>query len=363
MAVSVINKMLRDLDNRQAAETPSPGTRAFASGTASLGEVGGSLQGLPARRRRFGLMAALAGFALAALLWWYFGTGAGTVRPLLVAGVNTTVAAASAPAPAASASVPAEISAPVATQPVPEPAAARVPNAKPQPALQLTMSSFLSPIHAKPEQVLGVVSAVPPKAPTEPDAKQKMAAIEVPQTRPNGAAAEVKPGVPRQMAAMEAMAQAQSLWNSGSREAAIDLMREAVAVAERSMVAGGAQVLVPLVRELSRMELAEGRVSQVYEMLTRLEAALSGQADLWAVRANAAQRLGRHQESATAYLMALKLRPNEPRWMLGAAVSLAVQGQTSAAAELAEKARASGGALSPELLTYLRQLGVPLRSQ
>ena len=164
----------------------------------------------------------------------------------------------------------------------------------------------------------------------------------------------------RQAAAADAMAQAQALWNAGSRDAALDLMREAVEVAERGAGAGGTGVLVPLVRELARMELAQGQAARVLEMLTRLEPAMGGQADLWAVRGNAAQRLGRHQESANAYLQALRLRPDEPRWMLGAAVSLAAQGQVAAAADLAEKARA-GGAVSREVATYLRQLGVPLR--
>jgi MSHA biogenesis protein MshN len=91
-----------------------------------------------------------------------------------------------------------------------------------------------------------------------------------------------------------------------------------------------------------------------------LEPALSNQADLWAVRGNAAQRLARHQESVQAYFKALALRPNEPRWMLGAAVSLAALGQLDAAAEQAEKARAAG-VVSPEILAYLRQAGVPLK--
>ncbi len=121
-------------------------------------------------------------------------------------------------------------------------------------------------------------------------------------------------------------------------------------------------MLASLARELARMELAQGRVSQALELLTRLEPALSGVADVWALRGNAAQRLGRHSESVAAYLMALKLRPNEARWMLGAAISLAIQGQMAEAAELAEKARA-GGALSPEVAAYLRQLGVPLRER
>ena len=154
------------------------------------------------------------------------------------------------------------------------------------------------------------------------------------------------------------------MWNAGAREAAIDLLRDALLVAERSpaAVSGHETVLASLAREFARMELAEGRVSQALAMLTRLEPALSGMADVWALRGNAAQRLGRHQESATAYLMALKLRPDEPRWLLGAAVSLAAQGQLDAAAELAEKAR-TAGALSPEVTTYLKQLGVRLRER
>jgi len=177
--------------------------------------------------------------------------------------------------------------------------------------------------------------------------------------------AEPPPTVnPRQAAALETLSQARNLWNAGSREAALDAMRQAVAVAEQAQTSAPEPTALPtlqtLVRELARMELAQGQVGQVLELLVRLEPLLADQADLWAVRGNAAQRLGQHQASVHAYGMALKLRPGEPRWMLAAAVSLAVQGQLTAAAEQAEKARAAG-AVSPEVLAYLRQLGVPLR--
>jgi tetratricopeptide (TPR) repeat protein len=155
------------------------------------------------------------------------------------------------------------------------------------------------------------------------------------------------------------VAQAQAMWTSGAREAAVDLVREAVALAERGQPPDGA-VLAMLVREQARMELALGRPAAVLELLVRLEPVLSGQADLWAVRGNAAQRLGRHAESVQAYQKALQLKPGEPRWLLGAAVSLAAQGQLEAAAQQAEQARALGP-VSPEVLNYLRQAGVPLR--
>lgn len=171
----------------------------------------------------------------------------------------------------------------------------------------------------------------------------------------------------QQQAGGDAIAQAQNLWNSGSHDAAIDLVQQSIAAAERSAKAGtpsGAAnaLLVPLVREMARMQLAEARFGAVWEMLTRLEPLLGNQADLWAIRANAAQRLGRHQDSVHAYMMALQSRPDEQRWLLGTAVSLAALGQTSSAAEMAEKARALGP-VSKDILAYLRQNGVPLRDQ
>jgi len=47
--------------------------------------------------------------------------------------------------------------------------------------------------------------------------------------------------------------------------------------------------------------------------------------------------------------------------MLGAAVSLAAQGQVGPAADLAEKARLAG-ALRPDVANYLRQLGLAVRT-
>jgi Flp pilus assembly protein TadD len=171
----------------------------------------------------------------------------------------------------------------------------------------------------------------------------------------------------QQQAGGDAIAQAQSLWNSGSHDAAMDLVQQSIAATERSLRAGTAvgsstTVLVPLVREMTRMQLAEGRFGAVWELLTRLEPLLGNQADLWAIRANTAQRLGRHPDSVHAYMMALQTRPDEQRWLLGTAVSLAALGQTTSAAEMAEKARAVGP-VSKEILAYLRQVGVPLREQ
>lgn len=247
------------------------------------------------------------------------------------------------------------------------PAPTRVPASRATPAATLE------------QQVSGAPAASSEAAPKPPRtasaAPQAEGAVKAPAAAPSkpadhragraGASADAAPAVhPRQAAALETLAQARALWNAGSREAALDVMRQAVAVAERAQASAPDPAALPafqtLVRELARMELAQGQPGVVLELLVRLEPVLGDQADLWAVRGNAAQRLGRHTESVQAYQTALKLRPGEPRWMLASAVSLAALGQVTAAAEQAEKARAAG-AVSQEILTYLRQMGVPVR--
>ena len=136
----------------------------------------------------------------------------------------------------------------------------------------------------------------------------------------------------------------------------MEVLQQAIDAAERA----SSPLLLTLVREMARMQLAEGHYGAVWELLTRLEPHLGSQADLWAIRANAAQRLGRHQDSVHAYLIALKTRPDEQRWLLGAAVSLAALGQSTSATEMAEKAR-TVGPINKDIAAYLRQAGVVFR--
>lgn len=400
--MSVINKMLRDLDSRQAAgtipaQTGESHTR-MARGMFIVNEPD------RAGRRRASLPVAVLVAATVVVLggaagvWWYLTHNQLAQRKVdQVRLAPTPTSASGTPvivvAPAAAPSVQQKEVAPVTVAgpvpalvdpvPVPQkaaivasPVAAKLPVVEPgaRADVSLKLDSRLKGVPTAdtavklptpasvpvPAVVAGMPQPVPERSLSEPPVKERPMTL---ASSVAAAAMAVPPSPSRQSPALEALAQAQSLWNSGSHEAAIDLAREALAAAERAGTsAGNTSVLATLARELARMELAEGRVSQALEMLTRLQPALSGVADVWALRGNAAQRLGRHPESAAAYLMALKLRPNEARWMLGAAVSLAAQGQTAEAAELAEKAR-NGGALSPEVVTYLRQLGVPLRER
>lgn len=234
------------------------------------------------------------------------------------------------------------------------------------PVLAPVSAPALAPVSAPTSTAAAVAPVTAPTTPERPAARATGS-----KSTPSATASATADSPPvlqrQQQAGGDALAQAQSLWNSGSRDAAMDLMQQSIAAAERSAKAGtpgtsGTAVLLPLVREMARMQLAEARFGAVWEMLTRLEPLLGNPPDLWAIRANAAQRLGRHQDSVHAYMMALQSRPDEQRWLLGTAVSLAALGQTSSAAEMAEKAR-TVGPISKDILAYLRQTGVPVREQ
>jgi Flp pilus assembly protein TadD len=170
----------------------------------------------------------------------------------------------------------------------------------------------------------------------------------------------------QQQATRDTLAQAQTLWNNGEQDAAINLLTQAQETLERNVAKSPTAPLQTLlaatVRELTRLQIQQGRLASANANLVRLEPLLPKDADIWALRANLSQRLGRHADSLHAYLSALELRPDEPRWLLGAAVSLAATGQTSRAGELAAQAQQSGP-IQRDIQQYLVQMGVPLKER
>lgn len=393
--MSVINKMLRDLDHRQPSNAstssvdPAPGLR---DGTVSVAPGALFAQGGGAARSYRWYWVFLTAVVLAGTAWfWQAGylemfsakvAEAPTPMPTTPVPVPlptpSVALPASAPAPAETAASPEAtvVEAPALTPtPIPEPiepVAIPAPRATPA-TMELRMDATLS-LRRLLETELAPVSTKAKKLDAEKPVAQKPA-VEKPASKagmvasspPAPAAAPMQPpdaaqvAQRQQQAGKDAIAHAQGLWNAGSRDAAIDLMQEVLAASERAATAAptpaNVQLLGQMVRELTRMQLMESRPAPVLELLTRLEPVLGNQADLWAVRANAAQRLGRHQDSVHAYMTALQSRPNEQRWLLGAAVSLAALGQTASAADMATKARAVG-VVSKDVLAYLRQMGV-----
>ena len=401
--MSVVNKMLRDIDSRRSADEQPASAGAprtdMESNTVIVNDSGKTGSG----GLSLGALLAFAAIVLAGSAgpWWYLSENGFLPRNLeevkLVAlGVMNQQVPADKPVvtlnqPAVAATLVTVPSSPIGSAQADETSISQLAPLTSRVETVTTLSSpsaTVRPESLQPEVAIGQGPVIFSSTPVTPStsrlnpinaagAQQAVpisqkpinktpptfvpVAVTVPIPTPTEAAPQPEQA---QSPVLEALAQAQSLWKSGSRQASMGLLREALAAAERANPVGTPSAdhseLVLLARELARMDLILGQPGSALALLRRLEPALFGFADVWAIRGNAAQRLGRHQESATAYLMALKLRPNEPRWMLGAAVSLAAQGQIGKATELAEKARISG-VLSLEVATYLRQLGVNLR--
>ena len=388
--MSVINKMLRDLDHRQppkASASTNAAKQGLREGTVSVAPRGPLGHGARTTRSNRWYWMGLIGLVLVGAAWfWQAGYLESFIAEVAVAPkpappipvqTQPQSVALPTPAPAETASPPdsplVQAPAAVAVEPVSVPAprgstATMVLRMDPSLSLRRILETELAPVSAKPKPMAAEKPS--PEKPgsdkDKPDAKTTALAVQtpVPAATPMPPADVAQTAQRQQQAAKEAIAQAQSLWNVGSHDAAIELMQDVVASAERALATSATpantQLLSQMVRELTRLQLLESRPSGVLDLLTRLEPVLGNQPDLWAVRANAAQRLGRHQDSVHAYMTALQSRPNEQRWLLGAAVSLAALGQTASAADMAGKARAVG-VVSKDVLAYLRQMGVPVK--
>lgn len=390
--MSVINKMLRDLDKRQAVEAAKKGTSGMGALRKGTSSVGGFSDGSrPGARQTILWGGALTLAVAAGALWWMQNAPAGGPLPAQAertAAPSVAPAATVVPQPVLPAS--AAVDALASVQPaVPFalPEVAAVPASMPSAPLAqiapvVTAASAVPAVTAAaPRPPVSATPKAPPVAPTPgasavappPNKTASAAALTYstapanPATKNAATVAAIDPiqlAQRQQQAGREALAHAQTLWTSGSRDLAIDLLQQAEAAAEHASQANpmpsNTQHLAAVVRELSRMLLAQGRATAAMDMLVRVEPQLAGEPDIWAIRANVAQRLGRHQDSLQAYTVALKSRPAEPRWLLGAAVSLAALGQTAQATEMAEKARLAGP-ISKEVQSYLRQMGVNLK--
>ncbi len=341
--MSVINQMLRDLDTRQKGGHASldPALGRLTRDTVSVLPPAKSGKGRSLARP----LPLVLGLVLVLVV-----AGGWLVRP-----GGDTAPRAAAPAPAVLAVEPPKPqTAPLQAamvQPQPAVAVAAAPSAKPTPAVAVPAPPAVAPRASEP-----AARSVASPSLQVPTGASLAAATTPPAARPKPEA--LPSPINRTQAAGDVMAQARTMWDQGARDGATQLLRDAIAVLARSG-ADSVALLLQAVKELTRLELAQGHAGAALDMLQRLEPQLANQADAWGLRGNVAQRLGRHAESAQAYLTALSLRPGEARWMLGAAVSLAADGHTAQAAELAQQAR-QRGALSSEVEAYLRQQGVLL---
>ena len=348
--VSVVNRMLQDIDRRRTAG----GIEALA--------VHADIRSVAARSREFArtghrawIVALMIALCVAAVfVWreWRAQSLPGAVPQAIVAtqapatvqsismpvekpAVRVTESA--APPPAAVAEVSATVVAPSEKQAANPPSEQR--NAVPLSADTLKLSMQLS----------AQLAEIPPSRMTAKNAPS--AAVASPSTT-------TVTNVPvRQVATDETIAAVRALWNGGSRTGALATLRDALATAE---AARNDRATAPLARELARLEVADNRAQGALDLLRRLENLLGDDADAWALRGNAEQRLAMHAEATQSYLSALRMRPTEGKWMLGAAISLAASGKLDEAQTWVERAR-ERDAITPTIATYLQQLGIVAR--
>ena len=289
--MSVINKVLRDLDQRLASKRTNPLQQSAAPGSPLRLDTRSILAKGRKENPPLWQVLVVGGITLfivgQAVWWWVKPAPIAPPPPMPIPRLQPVVATPPAPIVAVSAPIPA--SAPILAS-----APAVVTSAPAQPAASASKA----------------IAALP--KPIQPKAAASAA----------GTASAATPPQPKPSA-------------SASADATALALRDAV-----------------------RQQLARGDYTGIWNTLGHLEESPKN-SDLWAIRANAAQRLGRHQECVHAYLVALEANPNEPRWLLGAAVSLAALGKTTQASEMAERARGLAP-INKDVLNYLRQSGVSL---
>ncbi len=354
--MSVVNKMLQDIDRRRA-ETGQGAPRPMAPASA------------PRRRRKRSLSTWLwlsAIGALVIIVIWYNREAAVNTPSLPVIAAAPVVALPPPPQPAAP--VVATTAAPVMPAIVAPPAAVQettVAELSPPPAAvvpprrsetahhaaakaeALKMSTRLSDLTMTP-MTPPIVAAAPSAAPASPSSATSAKPANADTSAPSIAI--------RHIAGEETVRAARALWNDGAHAAAIETLRQALTTAESQRDAAAMQ---PLGRELARLQVAENNPQAALDILKRLESRFIDDAEAWALRGNAYQRLGQHAEAADAYLGALRLRSGEARWMLGAAISLAALGKLDEARVWSDRA-AERGPIPPSIAAYLKQLGVAL---
>lgn len=105
---------------------------------------------------------------------------------------------------------------------------------------------------------------------------------------------------------------------------------------------------------LARIQVERGDVQGAHNLLTRHAAGAANNADYHAFDAALLQRLGRHKEAVAGYQTALRLAPGAGVWWMGMGISLQAENRGTEALDAYRRARAAGG-LSPDLLSFIDQ--------
>lgn len=105
---------------------------------------------------------------------------------------------------------------------------------------------------------------------------------------------------------------------------------------------------------LARIQVERGDLQGAHDLLNKHAGSASGDADYHAFDAALLQRLGRHKEAVAGYQAALRLVPRAALWWMGMGISLQADNRGVEALDAFRHAKSAGG-LSPALLTFVDQ--------
>ena len=334
--MSLINQVLRDLDQRHASAVAVPAAvRAPARAVGS-------------RRGRNLAWGALAVAALA------MGVGAVSLNSASRAVAPAALPAAPAATPLVAAGAPAASAASIRTPIViakAEPTIAKTPDAAPAPLL--AVAPMAAPVAS--------AANVPTPAPVGEARIEKRAPARTAHERAEanyqrGAAAHQQ----SQLADAEtayAAALREEAGYAPARQALSGLLIAQGLGDEAKVLLSDGLALAPrepgLAMMLARLLAEHGELQRAADVL-QAAAVNSPSPEDCAFHAAILQRLNRHAEAAVMFAAALRVMPNNGVWWMGLGMSLAADARNGDAREAFSRARASGG-LTPELASYIDQ--------
>jgi MSHA biogenesis protein MshN len=317
--MSLVNKMLKDLEARQA-EVRKPAPQSIYQGLRVASHT--------SRRRRLPWALLLAGGLVVSSAgvggWWAWSRYRPAPPPIAVAPPATSAPVASAVAP-------------VEAKPVVAPAR------KPRPVAR---TRNLPPVAAKGKGSMAIAVTGHPLTPAEQAENMYRDAVQrVRQLRTADAEQQLRSALaldPKHVHARETLAALlveQGRW------------LEAEALLEEGLGLRPDQVSFGFL--LARLYVEQGRDTAGLQMLERLRPHAGGDADFTAFLATLEQRTGRHADAIGHYQQATSARPAEGRWWAGLGISLEAENQRDAARAAYE--RASALALDPRLAEYVAE--------
>lgn len=341
--MSLLNQVLRDLDQRQAPATP---TAVKAAAARPLAPAAGQ------RAMRWGLGVAATLAAIVAGGWaqgslrWPLGAPAPqavvvpavapAVAPAVVPVATPVAAPVVAPVPVALQAAPVAPSPSTAREPAPAQVAVATPSVRHKPAPAAVVPKPLeatAPAEVKPEPRIELRAAArSPQERAEAQYQRGVSAHQAGQINDSATAfAAALREDPRHAGAR--VAQAGLLIGQSRTDEAMALLKEGVALAP-------AQPQLSLM--LARMHAERQDWPTAADTLKAASAHASDNAEFQGLYAAILQRAGRHGDAVERYGLALRLAPNRSVWWMGLAISLEEIGQADAARTAFHRAKAIG---------------------